>query len=145
MSRDDPLDFLVAAALEQLQGWASPGDHPAGWDFGEGGQHEGALMHAWMRYHELRVGNALVAEKEEIEIERARRIGEAAAPLVRGLQRLERVQQLVRAQRGLDGRDGIDEIGPGRKRARRCAIERRARHEPRPRQRVELAQGALDL
>src|SRR6185503_6212929 len=65
----DPFDFLVRTAFEvERQLWR---------DLQQRLQHEGALLHPGMGNHEIAAGNFLLSIDQQIEIERARRVGEA--------------------------------------------------------------------
>src|SRR5207247_10002333 len=72
-------------------------------------QSEGAQMHPRMRYHEPRLVHDGIAIEQQVEIERARCIGKAAAAAMLRLDCLQRVKQALRGKRGVEQRYGIDE------------------------------------
>src|SRR5262245_36374842 len=65
-----------------------------------------------MRQREPLVGVLDVAEQQEVDVERARAVARAAEhPAVLGLDRLARVEQLERLERGRDARRRVQEVG----------------------------------
>src|SRR4051812_13350279 len=98
-----------------------------------------------MRHDELRRRNALLAEEQQIEIERARRVGEAAPPAMAAFNRLQLAKELECLELGVEARDRIDELRL-RLVAKRCAgVERRTRREAAARYLAQLVERPLDL
>src|SRR5262249_21696082 len=128
-----PFELLFLARGKARRRAAAARNHGLRRDLDERAQDERALVHARMRYHELRLVDAGIAVEQEIEVERARGIGEAALPPVPRLDRLELAQEFPRPKGGVQLGDRVDEVGL-RGIAHRCAaIERRARAQARAR------------
>src|SRR3954467_148345 len=133
-SRRDPLDFLLAAARGAVDGAAAAGDSSLRRNLNQRLEHESALMHARMGNDQCRLADGLVAEKQQIEVERARRIPETALARVPALQCLQFAQQLWRAERRVERGDSVDEIGLRAVADGSGAVKRRACDEARGRQ-----------
>src|SRR5204863_5469027 len=89
--------------------------------------------------------DALLAEEQQIEIERARRISEAAAPAMAALDRPQLAKELECLEIGVEPRDRIHKLRL-RLVAERCAgVERGAGGQPAARYLAKLVEGALHL
>src|SRR5580765_3892824 len=99
----DPFDFLVRTAFEvERQLWR---------DLQQRLQHEGALAHAGMGNHEVARGTFLLSVEQQIEIEGARRVGDAPHAPMAVLERLQLREKLFGGKAGFKRRNGVDEIG----------------------------------
>src|SRR5258708_23532002 len=67
-------DALAAGPQEPAPRRTAAGDRRRRCDVDERAQYEGALVHAWMRYDELRLGKAAPPVEQQIEVEHARRV-----------------------------------------------------------------------
>ena len=102
-----------------------PGASIAGAISSSGSQHEGAQVQPRMRQGQARVVAALVAVQQQVEVERARRVAVAIARGRAVLDRMQRAQQGVGRQRGVELDHGVDVVRP-RCVDRRDAIQARA-------------------
>ena len=86
------------AGADELGEFAAIGQAEAVWhQFGQGVQHEGAGVHVVMRYLQARHVDQLVAEQQDIQVERARAptlLAHAALVIFDGLQGVEQGQWL---------------------------------------------------
>src|SRR5207302_5751396 len=82
-----------------------------------------------MRYDEPRFVDDGVAVEQQVEIERARCIGKAAAAAMLRLDGLQRLKQPLGAKRRLEQRHGIDEWRLRGVSERRGAVQRRSLYE----------------
>src|SRR3954452_7749381 len=130
-SRRDPLDFLLAAARGAVDGAAAAGNSSLRRDLNQRLEHESALMHARMWNNQRWLADGLVAEKQQIKVERARGIRETALAGVPALQCLQFAQQLWRAERRVERGHGVDEIGLRAVADGSRAVKRRACDEAR--------------
>src|SRR6185436_4008966 len=106
----DPFGDLIAAACEQRRHFAVARDGGLRRDFGERLQHEGALVHARVRYGEARRGDDCIAVEQQVEVERARGVGKRTLPAVLLLNRLEIFKQLLSRQPRIDFHDLIEKL-----------------------------------
>ena len=90
------------------------GVYALGRQIGERPQHKGALKHAGVWHHQVRRVDHLVAKPQDIEVQRARRVGiRALAPGGR-LNRLQGLEQRMGCEAGGQLGHGIEVIGATR-------------------------------
>ena len=111
----EPFDGLAGHFHEQRRQRAVAGDGECGRkiarQFGQRHQHEGALVHARMRHHQRRrVVDEIVPVQKQVEVERARRVAVGPFAAVRLFDAVQRRQQGVRREVGVDGGDRVDVV-----------------------------------
>src|SRR4051812_28750134 len=123
----DPLHVLAGALRKPVACPPDSEDFELRRQLQQRSEHESPLMHARVRHLQAGLIDARIAIKQEVEIERARRISEAALAAMPPLYSLKLVQQGYSRQCGVERRDRIDEIGLRGMSDRRRAIKRRVR------------------
>jgi hypothetical protein len=95
-------------------------------DFGERDEDESAGSKAGMGNFEVGLGDDLIAEEENVEVECARSVGEAGCAIAAEftLDGEEVLEQGAGGEVGFDGNDGVEEAGLVGKAYRFCGVER---------------------
>src|SRR5690242_17173466 len=135
---DDPFDALAGAARELLARRAEARDGDVGRKVEERREHERPLVHARMGKGEALGREHLLAVEQEVEVERARRVGKRPLAPVARFQLDQCGKELARGQGGAKLGHAVDEIGLRRVADGRGAVERRACRDPGAGQRVDL-------
>jgi hypothetical protein len=121
----EPLDGLSADCRQPGGGGPSAGNAAEWRNLQQGGKHESAQVHAWVRHAELwAIDHPLIVE-QQVEVEGARGMVELATATEATLDDEQHFEQLLRVKHGLNGRYGVDEIGLATDPHRRRAIKRR--------------------
>src|SRR5690606_34579070 len=109
-------------------------------------QHEIPLRDAGVRNGEIRLVDAHVGIRKQIEIDAPRTpaLDRRRTPELR-LEALERAEQIPRRELRDQSRSRVHEVGLHHGAERLGGVQPRARHEPRIRQRRERGESALDL
>src|SRR3982074_2097415 len=73
------VDALAAHAAQPCPGGAATRDRRRRRDVEQRTQHEGALVHARMRYDQARLRKTAPSEKQQVEVEQSRRVAPLAS------------------------------------------------------------------
>src|ERR1700694_1077260 len=102
-------------------------------------------MHPRMRYDEPGLAHDGVAIEQKVEVERARRVWKAATAAVACLDALQRLEQGRGGKRGVEQRDGIDELRLLGVPERLRAVQRRSLYEGRLRDAPQVLERLFQL
>ena len=102
--------MLPGAGSEHLGNTSYAGDHGIRRNFMQRRQYERTLVHTRVRKGQAVLMMDQITVQQQVQIQRARRVGKLAPPAVALLDFQERREQLARRKPGLEFGNGIDKI-----------------------------------